>query len=245
MYFVDMQAAVVRKVAPDGTITSIAGTAGLHGFAGDGGPAAGARLDHPHSIALDARGSLYIADIGNHRIRRVDLETGAMETIAGNGEKKLPRDGERARDAAVLGPRALWISGRTLWVALREGNSVWALDLDSNRWRHVAGSGERGFRDGGRLEARFDGPKGIAGDASGMLYVADTENQAIRRVDSRTGEVTTIAGSGPGGRGFGGDGEDARAARFGRPHGIAVGPDGTIYVADTENHRVRALRRVD
>src|SRR5690606_883143 len=118
-----------------------------------------------HSIALDgADRYLYIADIGNHRIRRVDLSTGVVESIAGSADKKLPVDGEIARGRPVLGPRALCIDGDRLWVALREGHSIWCIELESGRWRQIAGTGRRGFTgDGGPpLEATFDGPKGIA-----------------------------------------------------------------------------------
>jgi sugar lactone lactonase YvrE len=245
MYFVEMQNHLVRRVdARSGRISTVAGT-GQRGYGGDGGSALQTQFQQPHSIALDDRGSLYVADIGNHRIRRIDLASGTVESIAGNGEKKLPTEGQQAKDKPILGPRALFISDRTLWIALREGNSVWRLDLDAGTLHHVAGTGQKGYGgDGGpATSATFNGPKGIAiGPKPYDIFVADTENQVIRRIDRQTGLIYTIAGSGPMARGFAGDGGPATKASLNRPHGICVGPDGTVYIGDSENHRVRAVR---
>jgi DNA-binding beta-propeller fold protein YncE len=244
MLFVEMQNHVVRRVDKhSGRITTIAGT-GHAGYGGDGGPATQASLRQPHSIALDAAGMLYVADIGNHRIRRVDPRSGTITSIAGNGQKQLPVSGTSAAGQPILGPRALAVEGQWLWIALREGHSVWRLDLSSGAIRHMAGSGKRGFSgDGGRpLAATFDGPKGIAVDKLGRVLIMDTENQAVREIDPQCGSIRTIAGKGPGGRGFGGDGGPAVASMFDRPHGICTASDGSIYIGDTNNHRVRRLR---
>lgn len=240
IYIVEMRGAVVRRIrAGDGIIETVAGT-GEPGFGGDGGPARQAQLNQPHSIALDANDGLYIADIGNHRIRRADLKTGKIESVAGNGERALPVDGQRAKGTALLGPRALYIDGGSkMWIALREGHSVWTLDLDSGILRHVAGTGKQGFQDGPGKSATFNGPKGIVTDGHGNAYVVDTENQAIRRIDARTHEVTTIAGSGPSARGYRGDGAIATEAWLDRPHGIACDRRQFVYIGDTNNHRVR------
>jgi len=238
--FVEMKNAVIRKVdAKTGVISTVAGT-GKHGFAGDGGPAVKAEFRQPHSIALDADDNLYIADIGNHRIRKVDAKTGVIETIAGNGERKLPVDGDTAAGKPMVGPRALFVSGSTLWIALREGHSVWKLDLKSGKLAHVAGTGKVGFADGPGKTATFNGPKGIAVDAAGNAYVADTENHAIRKID-KTGAVSTIAGSGPKNRGYAGDGGPATAAKMNRPHGVCVDDKGVVYIGDSETHRVRRV----
>jgi sugar lactone lactonase YvrE len=111
------------------------------------------------------------------------------------------------------------------------------MGLEDGKLRHVAGGGAEGFRDGPPREALFRGPKGIALGGGGLL-VADTENHAIRRVDLASGAVTTVAG---GSEGFGGDGGPALRAKLARPHGIAVGPGGVLYVGDSENHRVRRV----
>lgn len=243
MYFVEMMNHVIRRVDLTGTISTIAGDGQL-GFAGDGGPARQARFSRPHSIVLDGKGGLYVADIGNHRIRRIDLATGIVTTIAGNGERSLPVAGELAAGKPVSGPRALYLRDNTLWVALREGHSIWSLDLNSGRWTHVAGTGERGFAGDGKQAtlAQFDGPKGIALGPQGDVFVVDTENQVIRRIDPKRNFIETIAGRGPAFRGFAGDKGPATAAQMDRAHGICVGPDGTVYIGDTNNHRVRAIR---
>ncbi|NUQ61816.1 MAG: hypothetical protein HUU20_04965 [Pirellulales bacterium] len=244
MFFVEMQNHIVRRIdGKTGAITTIAGT-GRPGYNGDEGRATGTELSSPHSIALDGEGYLYLADIGNHRIRRVDLNRGTIETIAGTGETKLPKDGQVARGNPILGPRALFIDGRTLWIALREGHSIWKMDLDRGMLRHVAGTGQKGYSgDGGpALDATFNGPKGIAVGPDGDVDVVDTENQVIRRIHVRSGTVTTIAGAGPDARGYGGDGGPATAANLDRPHGVCVASDGAVYIGDTNNHRVRRVR---
>jgi streptogramin lyase len=244
LFFVDMKAAVVRRIdRTSGKIETIAGT-GKQGFSGDGRPAILAQLQQPHSIALDGRGGLYIADIGNHRIRRVDLESGQIESVAGNGKPVLPTSGAAARGAPILGPRALHIPAGSpwMWIALREGHSVWKLHFKTGALHHVAGTGKQGHDDGAALKATFNGPKGIFAAPDDGVFVVDTENQVIRKIDTRTSVVTTVAGSGPAGRGFGGDNGPATAALLDRPHGITVGLDGTIYIGDTNNHRVRTVR---
>jgi streptogramin lyase len=242
MYFVEMQNHLVRRVdAKTSMISTVAGT-GEAGFAGDGGPALSARFRQPHSIALDGAGGLYVADIGNHRIRRIDLERGTIETIAGAEERRLPKDGQPARGNPILGPRALFLRDRVLWIALREGHSVWKMDLADGVLRHIAGSGAKGYDgDGGpAVNAKFNGPKGIALDSGGNIYIADTENQAIRRIDGKSGIVTSLAGNGE--EGYGGDGGHATLAKLARPHGICVDGEGVVYIGDTLNHRVREVQ---
>jgi len=244
LLFVEMQNHLVRRVdAKSGTISTITGT-GKAGFGGDGGPATKAQLSTPHSIALDKDDNLYIADIGNHRIRRVDAKTGVITSIAGNGQKQPPNAGQSAAGKPMLGPRALFIEGDTLWIALREGHSVWNMQLPAGPLLHVAGTGKRGYSgDGGpAAEATFDGPKGIALGPDKAVYVVDTENHAVRRIDLKTGTISTIAGSGPTHRGADGDGGHAPRATMDRPHGICVGSDGTVYIGDTNNHRVRRVQ---
>ena len=244
LYFVEMRNHLIRRVdARTGVISTIAGT-GKRGYGGDGGPATRAMFSSPHSIALDGKGGLYVADIGNHRIRRIDLVAGTVESIAGTGERTLPKDGQEARGNPILGPRALFIEGRTMWIALREGHSVWRLDLERGTLHHVAGTGRKGYSgDGGPArQATFNGPKGIAVGPKGGVYVVDTENQAIRKIDPSTGIVTTVAGAGPQARGGAGDGGPAVRAQLDRPHGICVGSDGALYIGDTLNDRVRRVK---
>jgi len=220
-------------------ITTIAGT-GMPGFSGDGGPAIQAQLNRPHSIALDSLGNVFIADIGNHRIRRVDHATGKIETFAGNGKQQLPTRGHVVSDAApMLGPRALFYTKNTIWLALREGHSIWQIDIPTRIIQLVAGTGEKGYRDGLPLETHFDGPKGIAVDSQARVYVVDTENQVIRLIDTKRNVTTTFAGNNK--RGFSGDRGSATEAAMDRPHGICISQKGDVYIGDTNNHRVRVV----
>jgi sugar lactone lactonase YvrE len=244
--FIEMQNHLVRNVdAKTGKISAVAGT-GQKGFGGDGGPATKAQFSTPHSIALDADNNLYIADIGNHRIRKVDAKTGVITTIAGTGEKQRPKDGETAAGKPMIGPRALFIVGDTMWIALREGHSIWKMNLMTGILNHVAGTGKRGYSgDGGPAkEATFDGPKGIAIGPDNCIYIADTENHAIRKIDT-VGTITTLAGRGPQHGGYSGDNGPATAAELNRPHGICVGADNSVYIGDTLNHRVRRISARD
>jgi sugar lactone lactonase YvrE len=240
LFIVERDAHVVRRVdARTRIVSTVAGT-GTAGFSGDGGPASQAMLRQPHSIGFDATGRLLICDIGNRRVRAVDMTTGIITTLAGTGERGATPD-EGAFDAVPLnGPRSLDTDpDGNVYLVLREGNAVFQLDLAARRLRRIAGTGETGYTgDGGPgLSATFNGPKGIAFSADRSLYVADTENHAIRRVDLRSGEMTTIMGTGE--RGDGPDGDPLRC-RLARPHGLCR--DGaTLYVSDSENNRVREL----
>lgn len=245
LYFVERLNHVVRRVdAGTGIITTIAGS-GAMGFAGDGGLATKAQFNQPHSIALDEkRNHLYIADILNHRIRRVDLKTGIVETVAGNGEKKEPVDAALAAGKPMIGPRALFIANDTMWVALREGHSLWSMTLSTGKLTHLIGNGKPGFTGDGKpaKEAQLNGPKGVCVDEKGSIYIVDTENQAIRKIDAKSGLITTIAGAGPKARGYGGDGGPATDAKLDRPHGVCVDSEGVVYIGDSNNHRVRRVK---
>jgi len=247
MFFVEMQNHVIRRVdAKTGVITTVAGT-GKKGFGGDEGPATNAQFNNPHSIALDADDNIYVADITNHRIRRIDAKTDVVTTIAGNGEKKLPVAGQTAAGKPMLGPRALYIRDGQLWIALREGHSVWKMNLTDGLLTHVAGSGKQGFTgDGGEpAKATFDGPKGIVVDGKGQVFVVDTENHVIRRIDTKRNVIDTVAGHAPKKAGGSGDGGPATEATMNRPHGIGIDSKGTLYIGDTLNHRVRRVRQGD
>src|SRR5438094_291212 len=203
---------VIRKVTRrTGIISTIAGT-GQPGFSGDGGPATSAALRMPHSLAFDPQGRLLICDIGNHRIRRVDLRTGVIETYAGTGERGPTPDGAPLGGTPLNGPRTLVVDGDgSVYLALREGNAIYRIDA-TGRLHHVAGTGETGYSgDGGPARrAKLAGPKGLA-LAYGSLYVADTENHVIRRIDLMTGLIETIHGTGE--RGDGAE-PDARRCRL-------------------------------
>lgn len=230
---------VIRMVTPDGTISTLAGT-GVPGFSGDGGPSQAAQLNQPHSIVLDRRGDLYICDIRNNRIRKRDGATGIITTWAGTGEAADTPDGAPLL-SPLNGPRSIDIGpDGTMYLILREGNKVYAIDPAAGRLRHIAGTGAKGYGgDGGPAKAAsWNGPKGIAYAPDHSLYISDTENHVIRRVSLRDGLVTTVVGTGQ--RGDGPDGDPLQCA-LARPHGLTIS-DGLLYIGDSENNRIRALQ---
>ncbi len=228
--------------AKTGQWKNIAGTGEL-GASGDAGPAAEAKMNQAYSIAIDGD-ELFIADLANHRIRKVRLDSGIIESICGTGKKGKPTDGELAREQPLEGPRSLAIDKQNLWIVLREGNSVWRIDRATGKIHHVAGTGVKGFAgDGGDAKAcKLNGPKGAAVNPGIALYIADTENHAIRMIDLKTNMVSTIAGSPKGEAGFNGDGDDPTTRLLKRPHGVCWLSTGELLIGDSENHRVRVLK---
>jgi streptogramin lyase len=241
MFFVEMQNNLVRRVdAKTGVISTVAGN-GTRGFSGDGGPALKAQLSYPHSITLDNAGSVYICDIGNHRIRKVDSSTGIITTFAGTGEKKPTPDGASISGTPLNGPRALDFDGKqSLYLALREGNAVYRIDLKTKTLHHLAGTGKQGYAgDGGNAkQALLSGPKGIAMGPNGDIYLADTESHTIRVIRRKTGTIHTLVGNGRKGDGPNGNPLKCRLAQ---PHGVYVDKTGNVYIGDSTNHRVRKL----
>ena len=234
----------VRRIdAASGIISTLAGT-GEAAYGGDGGPAAQAGLAEPNGLAFDAaERHLYIADVADHRVRIVNLAAGTIATFAGTGKAEHSGDGGKAREAGVFGARAVKLAADgTLYILERQGSSLRAVDPATGIITTVAGTTARGYGgDGGpALEAVFDAPKEMAIDRDGSLLIVDTENHAIRRIDRATGIVTNVAG---GRKGTGGDGGPATQAGLDRPHGAVVGPDGAIYIGDTNNHRIRKVVR--
>jgi DNA-binding beta-propeller fold protein YncE len=234
----------VRRIdAGSGIITTTAGT-GEAAYGGDGGPAAQAGLAEPNGLAFDAaERHLYIADVADHRVRIVDLAAGTIATFAGNGKAEHSGDGGKAREAGVFGARAVKLAADgTLYILERQGSSLRAVAPATGIITRVAGTGARGYGgDGGpALEAVFDAPKEMAIERDGSLLIVDTENHAIRRIDRASGIVSNLAG---GRKGTGGDGGPATQAGLDRPHGAVVGPDGAIYIGDTNNHRIRKVVR--
>ena len=238
LYIADSRNRRIRKVDSTGTITTIAGT-GEFGFSGDGGPAVEAELRSPYGVAVDSAGNVYIADVIDQRIRKVD-STGTITTIAGTGEFGFSGDGGPAVEAELRRPYG---------VAVDSAGNVYIADVIDQRIRKVdstgtittiAGTGEFGFSgDGGpAVEAELRRPYGVAVDSAGNVYIADVSNQRIRKVDS-TGTITTIAGTGE--FGFSGDGGPAVEAELRRPYGVAVDSAGNLYIADTGNRRIRKI----
>ena len=222
-----------------------AGRGGNDGYSGDGGPAAEAKFDSPSGVAVDGEGNVYVADYGNHRIRRIDTH-GVITTFAGSGSTGifsggLSGDGGPATEAQLNYPRG---------VAVDAAGNVYVADSANDRIRRIdtqgvittfAGSGEYGGQggDGGpATEAQLNDPRGVAVDAAGNVYVGDLNNHRIRRIDTR-GVITTFAGTGRGS--YGGDGGPATLARLYYPKGVAVDAVGNVYVADSGNDRIRRI----
>ena len=243
LFFVELGNHLVRHVeAKTGVIRTFAGT-GKPGFAGDGGPATQAQFNQPHSLAFDAAGDLFVCDILNHRVRKIERETGKISTWAGTGEKRTAPDGSPLAGSPLHGPRALaFAADGRLWLALREGNAVLQLDPQGNALRHMAGTGKSGFTGNGgpARRATLSGPKGLSLDAAGNVYLADTESHSIRYIDRKRETLELLVGDGR--RGDGPDGEPL-ACRLARPHGVFVDRDGSVFIGDSENHRVRVWRR--
>lgn len=243
-YFIaDMTNHAIRRVdAKTGVITTFAGT-GQPGYSGDGGPASKAQLKQPHSIQFGPDGSLYICDIGNNVIRKVDMATGTISTFAGTGKPGATPDGAPIEGTPLKGPRSIdFDKDGNLWLVTREGNQVLKFDLKEGKIHHIAGTGAKGFGGNGgpALEATLSGPKGVAIDAEGNAWLADTESHSVRMVEAKTGKLLLIAGTGEKGDGPDGDPLKCKMARL---HGIFVDADGAVYIGDSESHRVRVLRR--
>jgi hypothetical protein len=239
LYIADSGRHRIRKVTPDGIITTVAGN-GIEGYSGDGGAATAASLRWPYGVAVDATGNLYIADADNHRIRKV-TQDGIITTVAGNGIGGYSGDGGAATAASLYYPRD---------VAVDAAGNLYIADSDNHRIRKVtsagiittvAGKGTGGYSgDGGAAtSASLLWPHGVAVDATGNLYIADKNNNRIRKV-TPSGIISTVAGNGA--YGYSGDGGPATAASLQWPHGVAVDAAGNLYIADTSNHRIRKVR---
>jgi streptogramin lyase len=242
-YLADMANHAIRKVdGKTGIITTFAGT-GTAGYSGDGGPANKAQLKQPHSIQFDLAGDLYICDIGNNVIRKVDMKTGNISTFAGTGKPGPTPDGSPITGTPLKGPRSMDFDPQgNLWLATREGNQVFKFDLKANKIHHIAGNGQKGFTGNGgpAKEATLFGPKGIALDAEGNAWLADTESHTVRMVEAKTGKLLLMAGTGQ--KGDGPDGDPLKCA-MARLHGIYVDKDGSVYIGDSEAHRVRVMKK--
>jgi DNA-binding beta-propeller fold protein YncE len=246
MYVAERDSHVVRHIEMKTRIvTTLAGT-GTAGYSGEGGPAKAAQLNQPHSIVLDSADNVLICDINNNRVRKVDAKTGIISTFAGTGENAPTPDEGGMLTTPLAAPRSIEIApDGTMYLLLRAGNKVIAMNPAQGRLRRIAGTGEFGFTgDGGpALSAKFgtpgsafNGPKGIA-LTDNILYIVDTENHAIRAIDLKTGIISTVAGNGQ--RGDGPDG-DPLACKMNRPHGVVI-HNRSIYIGDSENHRIRVL----
>ena len=227
---------IIRLDPKTHAATVFAGT-GKAGFSGDGGPADQAQLNIPMCGVIDPSGkSMVIADLVNQRVRRIDLATKVITTIAGNGQKGLPKDGDDALAAPMGDARAACVArDGTLYVLLRGGNALAAIK-DGKVTVVVNKAGKAGpATDGSAADATMRGPKYVTMDAKGNVLILDTENHCLRLFDPAKQTIRTIIGNGKKGATVG---ADWAGTQLNRPHGARIGPDGRLYVTDTENNRI-------
>jgi len=241
LYIADTMNHRVRRVdAKTGIITTIAGT-GQARFSGDGGPADRAALNEPAALAVDVQGQLYIADQSNNRVRAVDLKTGIIRTVAGMGSAVYDGDGKPATEASLAGPSGLAVAAGTLYIADTFNGRIRAVDLLTGMIATVAGDGGsyRYQSPDDPPSSSVSRPSGIALDREGNLFLTDSDSHLIRRWDRTTGILTRIAGTGS--ASSAGDGGTALEAGLCYPFGIVADGERTLLIADTFNHRIRAL----
>ena len=244
LYFAEPGSHVVRKVDGTGALTTVAGT-GVQGFSGDGGSAKLAQLDSPLAVAVDPTGNILIADAHNHRIRKIDAASGTISTVVGTGVGGLSPDGSVGVATAIDLPSALALSSTgDLYFGDARRHVVRRLSRITGVVVTVAGDGREGWSgDGGQAtRASIDSPRGIALDAADNLYLSDTRNQRVRRVDHTTGVIRTVAGNGV--SGLKGDGGGATSASLALPRGLAMDSTGNLLIVDSSNHRLRSVDAV-
>ncbi len=241
VYVADPKNGRVRRVDSSGAISTIAGTGVRRptGPSGDGGPAVNARLVGPGAIALDADGSIYIAESRAHRVRKIDA-TGRITTIAGTGEEGYGGDGGPATVAQLNGPNSLEVDGKgNLYVAEYGGRRIRKIDR-SGIITTIAGNGIQGFGgDGGpATQAQLDFVGDLAVDAAGNLYFTDLNTARVRKVDY-SGTITTVVGTGV--QGWAGDGGPATEAEITTPSGIALDAEGNLFLTEYWAGRMRKV----
>jgi hypothetical protein len=240
LYIAETLGQRVRKVDTTGTVTTFAG--GGIPVLGDGGPATAAQFDPYSGVAFDSSGNFYIADLVNNRIRKVNLVTGIITTIAGTGVTGSVGDGGPATAAQLNGPIAVALdSAGNLYIADSTGRRVRKVNQVTGIITTIAGTGASGSAGDGfpATAAQLNNPQGVALDSSGNLYISEFAGHRVRKVNAVTGIITTVAGTGV--TGFNGDNIQATAARLNTPQAVAVDSLGNLYIADVGNNRVRKV----
>jgi DNA-binding beta-propeller fold protein YncE len=245
LYFSDTFNHRIRRVeAATGIISTVAGN-GEAGFSGDGGPATAASLNEPYGVVVDRASNLYTADRLNRRVRRVDVRSGVITTLAGTGEVAYSGDGGPASQAGLAEPNGLALdpAERLLYIADVADHRVRVVDLASGVIDTFAGTGvaEHGGDGGPAREARIFGARAVKIAPDGTAYILERQGSSLRAVDAATSIISTIAGTT--GRGYSGDGGPAAAAVFDAPKEMALDRDGSLLIVDTENHAIRHIDR--
>ena len=233
LYVSDTHNHLVRKIdLKTNLISTLAGTPNKKGFSGDGGPATKAKLNTPISISLTPdEKTMLISDISNSRIRAIDLESGIIRTVAGNGKRGKPTDNKPAIEQPLVGPRAtIMDNSGNLFILERNGNALRVVRPNGKIYT-LAGTGKKGNQDGPALKSTFNGPKHLCFDKKGNIVIADDKNQLIRLYNPKTKSVSTILG-----------GEAMPRTVLNHPHGVALASDGGIWVCDSGNNRILILK---
>ena len=242
LYIADSGNNRIRKVdVASGVISTVAGN-GTAGFSGDGGLGSNAELSTSLGVAVDGAGNLYIADSGNNRIRKVDVASGVISTVAGNGTAGFSGDGGLGSNAELSTSLGVAVDGAgNLYIADSGNNRIRKVDVASGVISTVAGNGTAGFSGDGGLgsNAELSTSLGVAVDGAGNLYIADSGNNRIRKVDVASGVISTVAGNGT--AGFSGDGGLGSNAELSTSLGVAVDGAGNLYIADSGNNRIRKV----
>jgi sugar lactone lactonase YvrE len=219
------------------TVRHFAGT-GRKEFSGDGGPALSASFGDVYCLAWNPnKTTLYVDDLDHLRIRAIAQSPGIVHTVAGNGEKGIPADGSLATEAPLVDPRAVAVDSEgQIYILERSGHALRV--VDALRIHTVAGTGKAGpaVDDADALSCTFNGPKHLCVDGSDDVYIADTENHVIRKYLPRERRMIRLVGSGR--QGDSGVGGDPLSVELNRPHGVTIGPDKHLYIADSSNHRI-------
>ncbi len=238
IYVADSLNHVVRQIDPKTKMVSTFAGTGKRGFSGDGGPAKDAEFNQTFHVALDReQKNLYVVDLSNKRVRKIDLSTNIVTTVAGNGKAGVPMDGATATEAPLVDPRACALDSKgRLYILERGGHALRV--VDEGKIRTVVGTGKSGATgdNGPGVKATLNGPKILWVDRNDDVLIADAENSLIRKYIAKDGTIIRIAGTGK--KGAGELGKSPLDTEIARPHGIAEGPDGTIWIVDSYNARV-------
>ena len=242
LFIADYGNDVIRRVdASSGTISTVAGNH-TSGYSGDGGPATNAQLSGPLGVAVDAADNLYIDDLNNNVIRRIDSANGTITTVAGNNAYGYSGDGGLATSAELYNPYGVAVDAAgNLYIADSYNFAIRRVDASSGKISTVAGNHTSGYSGNGgpATRAQLTYPDGVALDAAGNLYIGDTANEVVRRVDASSGTITTVAGNNA--YGYSGDGGPATSAELSSPLGVAVDAAAKLYISDPGNARIRVM----
>jgi streptogramin lyase len=241
LYVCDTNNHVIRRIARNGVITTIAGS-GKKGYSGDGGAATQAQLNEPYEVRFDRAGNLYFVERLNHVVRHVARKTQIITTVAGTGTAGFSGDGSNAKQAQLNQPHSIQFD---------KAGDLYVCDILNHRIRKVtiktgvittfAGTGEKkATPDGAPIAGTpLNGPRAIDFDARGDMWLALREGNAVYRFDMKAGTIHHVAGTGK--SGFTGNGGAAKAATLSGPKGLSIAPNGNVYLADTESHSIRMI----